>query len=200
MRHGRVYNPANILYGRLPRFGLSAEGLREAQWAARALSGAPLAAVFSSPLLRARQTAKQILLHHRHLKLKVSELLNEVHSPFEGHDAKLVDERKGDVYSGAAPEFEQPQDVVTRLQKFIDRVRRRYEGRHVVAVTHGDNITFTLLWARNMPPNPRFKRHLKAAGFSHGYPATASLTTLTFHSPSNAERPQVTYDHPAGRS
>ena len=57
VRHGHVYNPQKILYGRLPGFRLSDLGREQAQAAAVALRDIPLAAAFSSPQLRTRQTA-----------------------------------------------------------------------------------------------------------------------------------------------
>ncbi len=197
VRHGRVHNPQKILYGRLPRFHLNPEGLREAQAVAQALKRQPLAAVFSSPLLRARQTAKQILIFHTALKLQVSKFLTEVYTPLQGWASKKVDALGGDVYTGSAPPFEQPQDIVTRVRKLFARIRKQYPGRQVVAVTHGDIITFMLLWARGMELSPRYKRNLSVTGISDPYPATASMTTFIFRTGSDDERPEITYTRPA---
>ncbi|HUM36859.1 MAG TPA: histidine phosphatase family protein, partial [Anaerolineae bacterium] len=64
IRHGLVHNPDNLIYGRLPGFELSELGHRQAQAAAAALRATPLAALFSSPQLRARQTAAHVALQH----------------------------------------------------------------------------------------------------------------------------------------
>ncbi len=61
IRHGEVHNPQRILYGRLPRFALSEQGRAEAQAVAATLRDVPVATVYSSPLLRARQTAQAIV-------------------------------------------------------------------------------------------------------------------------------------------
>jgi broad specificity phosphatase PhoE len=193
VRHGRVHNPDNIFYGRLPGFALSNEGLREARCAARTLSREPLAAVYTSPLLRARQTAKAIQACHRHLRIRPSALLTEVYSPYEGQPANVVNTLGGDVYSGTAPPFEQPQDIIRRIQKFVRRIRKHFAGRQVVAVTHGDVITFMLLWAKDLPPKPKFKRNLSVAGLSDRYPATASMSTLVYRTSSVDERPLIVY-------
>ena len=193
VRHGRVHNPEKIFYGRLPGFALSSEGLREARCAAQTLSREPLAAVYTSPLLRARQTASAIQAYHRHLKIRTSALLTEVYSPYEGQSTKVVNALGGDVYSGTAPPYEQPQDVIRRLQKFIRRIRRHFAGRQVVAVTHGDVITFMLLWANDLPATPKYKRNLSVAGLSDRYPATASMSTLVYRTSSIDERPLIFY-------
>lgn len=60
MRHGEVYNPDHVLYGRLPEFHLSQLGRRMAQKAADDLVARerPIAAVIASPLVRAQESAE----------------------------------------------------------------------------------------------------------------------------------------------
>lgn len=196
IRHGEVHNPKKILYGRLPGFRLNAAGRRQAQSTGRHLNGGAVDAVYSSPMLRARQTAREILNHVKIRKLHVSALLNEVCSAFEGRPGAEVDALDGDVYSGAPACFEQPHDVVARTRKFILRMRRRYPGGHVVAVTHGDVITFMVLWAQGMAPTPKNKTELLKAGYPADYPAHASVTTLIYRSDDIDERPAVRYAMP----
>ncbi|MFZ0242236.1 MAG: histidine phosphatase family protein [Desulfobacterales bacterium] len=193
VRHGRVHNPEKIVYGRLPGFGLSRQGWVEVEQAARTLSREALAAVYASPLLRARQTATAIQAYHPLLKVQTSRLLTEVCGPFEGQSKQAVVALGGDMYTGAAPPCEQPQDILHRVQKFIRRIRRKFAGRQVVAVTHGDVITFTLLWASALPPTPEFKHSLSAAGLADPYPATASMSTLVYRTSAVDERPLIDY-------
>ncbi len=49
VRHTDVHNPADILYGRLPRFRLSDLGLQQAERTAQVLAEEPVAAFYSSP-------------------------------------------------------------------------------------------------------------------------------------------------------
>lgn len=60
MRHGEVHNPSRVLYGRLPHFGLSADGRRMAQAAADHVerSRRPVSALISSPLQRTRESSE----------------------------------------------------------------------------------------------------------------------------------------------
>ena len=196
VRHGEVYNPDKVFYGRLPRFGLSDNGKYQAVRAAETLNGRRLAAVFSSPLLRARQTAVELVKSHSHLKLRISSLLSEVATPFDGHPSREVDRRNGDVYTGSDHNFEQPPDIVHRAQKFFRRCRRQYAGRQIAAVTHGDVIVYTVLWAHRQPLIPKLKNRLVSFGIADGYPAHASLTTFTFRTTSNDEIPAVSYLRP----
>jgi hypothetical protein len=64
VRHGEVYNPDGVLYGRLPGFRLSDKGNRQAQAVAEALSGRDVVAVIASPLQRAQETAAPIAARH----------------------------------------------------------------------------------------------------------------------------------------
>ncbi len=76
IRHGEVWNPDGIVYGRLPGYGLSERGRTEAAELADALEGEPIRAVFASPLLRARQTAA-ILAEPHGLEVRVDRRLTE---------------------------------------------------------------------------------------------------------------------------
>lgn len=57
LRHGEVYNPDHVLYGRLPGFRLSDLGVAQAKVAADFLATKPVVHLVSSPLERAQQTA-----------------------------------------------------------------------------------------------------------------------------------------------
>ena len=196
VRHGHVHNPRKILYGRLPRFRLSKKGLQQAQSVAHALKNRSLSAIFSSPLLRARQTAAHILHFHPTLNIQISKHLTEVYTPYEGWASQKVNKMGGDLYTGSQPPFEQPQDIVARIQKFIARVRRNYRGQQIVAVTHGDNITFMLLWAKELVLTPRYKRNLSVTGILDHYPATTSMTTFIYRTSLDNELPEVVYTRP----
>lgn len=196
VRHGEVFNPDNVFYGRLAGFGLSGKGKYQAVRAAEALNGSRLTAIFSSPLLRARQTAGELVKSNPHLKLCVSSLLAEVASPFDGRPAREVDERQGDIYTGSNDRFEQPSDIIARVKKFIRRVRRQYAGKRIAAVTHGDIIAFAVLWAHGQPLIPSHKIRLVPCGIPDGYPALASITTFVFRTAREEESPLVTYLRP----
>lgn len=62
VRHGEVYNPDGVLYGRLPGFHLSERGHEMAATTARYLAdqGLPVATLIVSPLQRAQESAQPI--------------------------------------------------------------------------------------------------------------------------------------------
>ena len=196
VRHGEVHNPHKVLYGRLPRFRLSDNGRRQARETGRYLSTLPIRAIYSSPLLRARQTAEELLAFQPKLVRHISSHLNEVHTAYEGVPGDQVDRKRGDIYTGAGNGYEQPSDVFARAHKFFNRMLKQYEGEQVAAVTHGDVVTFTVLWALGEALVPRNKTRLKAAGYPVGYPAHASVTSLIFNQPDTDDRPRVAYRQP----
>jgi broad specificity phosphatase PhoE len=196
VRHGEVHNPDRILYGRLPRFGLNDAGRRQVRATARWLEGRPLAALYSSPMLRARQTARAVAERRPGLRLRISTWLNEVHTRYQGRPGAELDARGGDVYTGSGNGYEQPQDLVKRVSKFSMRVRKRYAGRQVAAVTHGDVVAFTALWALGFDLTPKNKTRLLRAGYPVAYPGHASVTTLIYHTGDPDERPRIEYHQP----
>ena len=197
VRHATVSNPSYIFYGRLPGFSLSKRGRHEAIRAAAALKNLRIEGVLSSPLLRCRQTATEILRFHKHLKLSKTSLLTEVFTPFQGKTADIADSRGGDVYTGADARYEQPEDILKRVQKFIFRTRRRFSGEHVVAVTHGDIVLFMLLWACKFPVTAEYKKKFTTLGVLKEYPAPSSITTFCYSTNAGEERPSVAYYNPA---
>ena len=196
VRHGHVHNPQKIVYGRLPGFGLSETGRQQASAAAAVCRAWNLAAAFSSPQLRARQTADIILAAHSALSLSTSPWLDEVHTPYDGYDLSEMTARNWDIYSGVGPEFEQPADLVARLRQFMNHVRQEYPGQHVLAVTHGDPIAFLILWTKSRPLQPDQKETLTSLGLADNYPQPASITTVTFQSAAADEQPSLDYVRP----
>jgi broad specificity phosphatase PhoE len=197
VRHASVHNPSHIFYGRLPGFSISKQGQLEAARAAKALKDLTIAEIISSPLLRCRQTAAEIRHYHPHLKMKQSSLITEVLTPFEGESEDLVHSRNGDVYTGTDPNYEQPADILLRVRKFLFRTRRTFEGKHVVAVTHGDIIFFTILWASHLAVTPLNKKKFTKLGILKEYPAVCSITTFSYSTDAKDECPSIAYFNPA---
>ena len=191
VRHGEVENPDGIYYGRLPRFGLSAYGRELAVAAGRELRYMAPVALYTSPLLRARQTADLLAAQGLGLRPIVTRSLLEVHSPYDGMTQVDLAAQDWDLYSRAGLGFEQPPDVLSRALRFFQSARRRYAGRHVVAVTHGDVIAFSILWAAGLPVRVESRLRLGDCGVIDGYPSLASLTTFIFES--GADRPRIRY-------
>lgn len=85
VRHGEVFNPTRVLYGRLPEFGLSESGHQMAALAAAELAGRgrSFSRLIASPLLRTQESAAPVA---KALKLPVNldEQVIEPTNAFEG--------------------------------------------------------------------------------------------------------------------
>lgn len=193
IRHGNVHNPAGIIYGRLPRFRLSERGVEDARRAAKALRHFPLSGMYSSPLLRARQTASIIAQQHTNLTIALSRLITEVDTPFAGKKETSLEKVAGDVYAQQQSGYEQPCDILQRVHTFFRRVRKKHQGKHIAVVTHGDIVLFTLIWACGLEVSPAQKLQFYKLGILPEYPATGSITTLRFSSQDPEEKPDWTY-------
>ena len=188
VRHGDVFNPQKILYGRLPDYHLSALGQQQAAAAGAYLQDRPLAAIYSSPQLRAQETAAAIARLHPGLAVQTTPLLDEVDSPHEGRRLADLDSEGWLLYTDLPAGYETPADIVGRVVRLIGELRAAYPGREVVAVSHGDVVLAMRFWVEGIPFSDANKNRTSL------YPATASVTTLTFAP--GADRPVMTYHQP----
>jgi len=96
MRHGEVFNPGGVLYGRLPGFHLSDRGVAMAERVAAHLAGelepageapraerADVVALFASPMERAQETAAPVAAAFG-LDIRTDVRLLEAENKFEG--------------------------------------------------------------------------------------------------------------------
>ncbi len=184
VRHTEVHNPDRVLYGRLPRFPLSDYGRKQAERTATFLANRPVAAIYSSPLLRARQTAGIIARYHPEAARHVSTLLHEVGSGWHGTPVATFKPGFVVYHERREPGDEALEDVAARMVRFVRRARRRHPGACVVAVSHGDPISALRVVLSG--------RELTLAGIrGHDYAGLGSVTEITYE-PGEA-RPRVAY-------
>jgi len=88
LRHGEVYNPEKILYGRQADWHLSDRGQEMAQVVAEWSGQFELGAVFASPLERAQETATPLAARHG-LEILTNPDLIEAENIFEGKKFEL---------------------------------------------------------------------------------------------------------------
>ena len=138
-RHGHVHNPNEVLYGRLPRMRLSEEGQRQARALAAFLADRPLAAIYSSPMLRARKTAAAVQRCHPNLPVRIDRDLLEVMTSWQGQPEHVLRGINFDYYANRRHETDESlEDLRDRTRRWLARVLRRHPGEEVVGVTHGD--------------------------------------------------------------
>jgi len=83
LRHGKVHNPTEVLYGRLPGFRLAASGRAMADGVAAALAGADVTHLVASSLRRAQETAAP-LARQFGLAIITDDRVIEAANAFEG--------------------------------------------------------------------------------------------------------------------
>lgn len=142
LRHGEVYNPEKVLYGRLPGFRLSELGQQMAKAAAQALAKADVTHVVASPLERAQQTAEPISAQFG-LPIAVDERLIESANWFEGKkvgagEGALRDPRNWWVLRDPiTPSWGEGYTVIAeRMFAALHAARVAAEGHEAVCVSH----------------------------------------------------------------
>ena len=142
MRHGEVYNPDGILYGRLPGFHLSAKGAAQAAAVADALADRDIVAVIASPLQRAQETAAPIAAKHN-LTVDTDPDLIESANFFQGRRVSPGDGAWRDprvwwqLRNPLRPSWGEPyREIADRMSTAVDKARARGAGHEVVCVSH----------------------------------------------------------------
>lgn len=180
LRHGEVYNPEKVLYGRLPGYRLSELGEQMAVRAAEALADRNIAQVFSSPMERAQQTATPVAEHHG-LEIVTNEDLIEADNVFEGQRVSVGDgvlrqpRTWKHLYNPFKPSWGEPYDAVAqRMRAAVEKARMAAVGEEAVLVSHQLPIWIARLDAENrrLWHDPRSRQC-----------TLASLTSFTFHGP-----------------
>lgn len=176
IRHAAYENPKQIFHGRLPGFPLSAEGHKQAQRLAQNLGHIPLAAVYSSPLTRAYQTAHAIAVVHG-LDVQVDDRLLDIKTPLQGKPIAYMESIHWNFYRPAflALGGERLSDVFHRMDSCIREKMRMHEGKHIVLVSHGDPIMAIKV--------KYLGRHLRSRSSMTPYVSVASGYTITIDSP-----------------
>ena len=191
MRHGEVFNPEKVLYGRLPGYKLSALGLQMAERAAQYFKNNNLSLIVSSPLERAQQTAAPTANMHN-LKPQLEELIIEAENVFEGKrvsvgDGALRDPRNWwHLRNPIKPSWGEPyKKVAQRMRSAIFAAKDLAKGQEALLVSHQLPIWIARLSAegKSFIHDPR-KRQC----------SLASVTTFVFE---NDSLVAVEYEEPA---
>lgn len=166
-RHGEVFNPQGILYGRMPGYGLSERGFEMAERVAEALPAKDphIRALVSSPLQRAQETIAP-LARTLDLPVTLEERVIEAQNDFEGtrvtKDSLLRDPRSLFlVRNPLRPSWGEPYlDQALRVRAAMMTLRARLleiareEGLDEVSgviVSHQLPIWSTRLWTEGRP-------------------------------------------------
>ncbi len=194
LRHGEVFNPDKVLYGRLPGFRLSRAGAEMARLAADSLAGRDVRYLVSSPLQRAAETAAPVAARFG-LPVELDERLIEAANDFEG---KRVSGPDGVLKRPAnwwryrnpfRPSWGEPyRQIAERMHAALLHARAQAEGHEAVCVSHQLPIVCLRRYAehRHLWHDPR-----------HRQCSLASLTSFVFEGERLA---RIDYLEPAGTS
>jgi len=159
VRHGETAWNLEQRYQGQEDSPLSDLGLFQARRVGQFLSKRPIAAVYTSDLGRAVQTAQLIAEHHQ-LTPTLDQRLREMSfGVWEGLTRKEVAERYPELYYGRLqdrsshpiPGGEDPADVVRRFRGCLEELVDRHAGETIVVVSHGAALRLTLAALLEIP-------------------------------------------------
>lgn len=177
LRHGEVYNPNGILYGRLPGFHLSNVGRAMAQRVAKTLADRDITAVVASPLERAQETAEPTASALQ-LEIVTDVRVIEAANSFEGRKFGPGDgslrrpETWKYLYNPFRPSWGEPyRDIAVRMLAAMHDARQAALGHEALVVSH----QLPVWMARSYVEGRRLWHDPRARQCS-----LASLTTFTY--------------------
>ncbi|MBB5870793.1 broad specificity phosphatase PhoE [Allocatelliglobosispora scoriae] len=142
LRHGEVFNPTKILYGRLPGYHLSELGIKMAEVVADSLTGHDITHVVSSPLERAVQTAGPTAEKFG-LEIAIDDRLIESENWFQGKRVAVGDgalRSPGSwpkLWNPFRPSWGEPyKQVAERMTGALHTARDNARGHEALVVSH----------------------------------------------------------------
>lgn len=152
------------------------------------LEGVPVSALYSSPRLRARQTAG-ILNEWLHCPtIHISRLIDEVLTGYEGQPGTILG-GKFNFYDVLAREGDESISMVAlRMARFLNLMHRRHREQTIVAVSHADPIMILRAAILGLPLVIDILR-------GQYYPAKGSIMQFSFTS--DVDKPIIVYRTPA---
>ena len=190
VRHGEVFNPEKLLYGRLPGYRLSHLGEQMADRIGEVMSKRDVTHIVASPLERAQQTATP-LAQRLEQRIHVDDDLIEADNVFEGKRVSVGDgvlrqpSAWRHLYNPFRPSWGEPYvEVASRMRLAVLKARDAARGHEAVLVSHQLPIWIARLDAerRRFVHDPRSRQC-----------ALASVTSLTFD---DDELSIITYTEP----
>ena len=191
MRHGEVYNPDKILYGRLPGFVLSDLGHEMADRVANTIKDRDIVEIWASPLERAQQTAAPTAAA-KGLDILTDDRIIEADNVFEDERVSVGDgvlrqpKAWRYLYDPFTPSWGEPyKEVAARMKSAVDSAREAARGHEILLVSHQLPVWISRLNFENrrLWHDPR-----------HRQCNLASLTSLAFE---GDELKAIVYTEPA---
>lgn len=175
VRHGEVYNPKKILYGRMPGYHLSSRGNSMAVATSKFFRGRDVVYLAASPLERAQETARPIAevtgceVHTREDVLEAGNTFEGLRT--KGWRSQLINPiRWRHMTNPLEPSWGEPyQEIFQRMWGAVENARDTAEGHEAVLVSHQLPIVMV-------------QRHVQGKPLAHASRNCdlASVTSLVF--------------------
>ena len=157
IRHAETPTTGKVLPGRAAGLGLSEKGIVQAEARAADIAGKhQIAAIYSSPMERAQQTAAPIGVATRR-KVRIHEGLNECDfGLWTGRSLKALHKLPAwrtvqrSPSNFRFPEGESFLEMQSRIAAALNELARAHRGKTIVAVSHADTIKAAVAHALGM--------------------------------------------------
>lgn len=182
VRHGKVHNPENVFYGRLEGFHIAEEGRNMAKELGKKLVecgiAQQLSKVYSSPQLRARETAECIIegiicensssISFTKNDIDIAESFNEILSPLQGISITKLNDINWRIYDPCNIKKLLETDEIPPFETFEQGYSRTIDGIKNLAVesinngynsilitTHGCSCLAAKMWVNGIDASKR---------------------------------------------
>ena len=179
-------NPKKIFPGRLPGYGLSPLGRKQASRLAELFSKKPISSIFASPLARTLETAKTIA-QKLNLPVVTDKRLLEVQSSFDGLPMGdiVALARAGKLYTKKYFDqgLERIPEIFRRMDQCLRDIVQKQQGKHIIVVSHGDPMMSVWFGYRGLTWRKGFALGNwyvpQASGFKIVFDAKSSPVSIT---------------------
>jgi broad specificity phosphatase PhoE len=199
VRHCDVRNPEGVLYGHLPDFPLSEKGVRQAHALGRYFTTTNVRQIYTSPLLRARQTADIIASHLAQVPITETEDLIEAKFGryLQGVKPSHVPWRRPlwfihMVWPGLLSGDESVGAMADRVRRPLLQLLRDFPGEGGICVSHGDPIQAFWIQAEGRPPYALHRLQCAKGGVLELDYEGENLLNITYRSPRSLGEPEAT--------
>ncbi|MDD3679009.1 MAG: histidine phosphatase family protein [Patescibacteria group bacterium] len=159
IRHGEVKNPKNIEYVRLPGFPLSERGKKQILGMAKKIKKKKVEVIYSSPLLRARQSAEIFAKENGIKKSNIYISKKILEANYKKWEGVKRDEREKNVIEGywnnpvkySAMLGESVYHIQKRVVDELYKIAETHSGKTIAVFFHADPIGTARLFFEKRP-------------------------------------------------
>ncbi|MBU1159872.1 class I tRNA ligase family protein, partial [Patescibacteria group bacterium] len=188
VRHGDSENNKKQILNSLPekeKFHLTESGIGQINYLADKIKNEKIDAIFSSPLLRTKETAEiiskklgiEIIFDERIRELDLGEMNGR-----SGDDLAAIHPTRQSRLKKTKMGVESGEHLKTRMENFLDEINKNYKNKNIVIVSHGDPIQMFFGITKGMEIEEIYK--------DDWYPKRGSLT-ITYSRPIDLHRPFI---------